>query len=337
MVKGGEAFSHKCSRTTSIKICNPNFHKEFVTLDHSFLSCSGISLEDGWHPQSTGSKNQKVNLELSTFSSDHNYRRAHSKQVECQSRLGVQECSRFIRLETSSESFSENNQTLRNPSSRSVCLQAVPPTPPIYGMEARSKQFCYRRNAAGLGKNVWFYVPTLQPDRSGDKQGSSGKCGRNDINDTYMADTTLIFSSTRNAYATSIAFTTPPKPITKSSGRKTSSCENQVPKASGLGNYRKGLEIEGILSSAAKLISTSRRPCSIAGYKSAWNKWVSWCCRQQIDPVCALLSGVLNYLSTFFEKGLQYRTINSHRSAISAYYDYEMESLLRNILESVLY
>ena len=26
------------------------------------------------------------------------------------------------------------------------------------------------------------------------------------------------------------------------------------------------------------------------------NKWVSWCCRQQIDPVCAPLSGILNYL-----------------------------------------
>ena len=66
----------------------------------------------------------------------------------------------------------------------------------------------------------------------------------------------------------------------------------------------------------------SRRPGSIAGYKSAWNKWVSWCCQQQTDPVCASLSGILNYLSSLFEKGVQYRTINSHRSAISAYHDY---------------
>ena len=80
--------------------------------------------------------------------------------------------------------------------------------------------------------------------------------------------------------------------------------------------------MEGISSSAAKLISMSRRPGSIAGYESAWNKWVSWCCRQQIDPVCAPLSGILNYLSTLFEKGLQHRTINSHRSAISAYHNY---------------
>ena len=66
----------------------------------------------------------------------------------------------------------------------------------------------------------------------------------------------------------------------------------------------------------------SRRPGSIAANKSAWNKWVSWCCRQQIDPVCWPLSEILNYLSTLFEKVLQYRTINSHRSAISAYHKY---------------
>ena len=34
IVIGGKAFSHKCSRITGIKICSPNFHKEFVTLDH---------------------------------------------------------------------------------------------------------------------------------------------------------------------------------------------------------------------------------------------------------------------------------------------------------------
>ena len=46
------------------------------------------------------------------------------------------------------------------------------------------------------------------------------------------------------------------------------------------------------------------------------NKWVSWCCQQQIDRFCAPWSERLNYLSTLFEKDLQYRTINSHCCAI---------------------
>ena len=67
MVKGGEGYSHKYSRITGIKIYTANFHKEFATLDESCLSgqqsCSGISLEDRWYPQSTAFKNQRVNLE----------------------------------------------------------------------------------------------------------------------------------------------------------------------------------------------------------------------------------------------------------------------------------
>ena len=214
-------------------------------------------------------------MELSTISSDHDYCRVPSKQVECQSRLGVQECNRFIRLETSSESFSENNQTLRNPSSKSICLQEVSPTSPIYGMKARSKQFCNRCSAAGLEQNLWFCIPNHQPDRSSGKQGSSGKYRSNDTSDTHMADTTLVYSPIKNVHTTSIAFTSPPKPIAKSPGKKTYSYENQVPKVSGMENYRKNLEIEGISSSTAKLISMSRRPGSTARYESALNKRVA--------------------------------------------------------------
>ena len=141
-------------------------------------------------------------------------------RLKCQSRLRVQECNRFIRLETSSESFSENNQTLRNPSSKSICLQEVSPTSPIYGMKARSKQFYNRCNAAGLEQNLWFCIPTLQPNRSSDKQGSSGKYRSNDTSDTNMADTTLVYSPIKNVHTTSIAFTSPPKPIANPLGKK---------------------------------------------------------------------------------------------------------------------
>ena len=97
----------------------------------------------------------------------------------------------------------------------------------------------------------------------------------------------------------------PNEPITKSPGRRTYSCKSQVPKVNGAENYRNTLEIEGISSSAANL-----SPCPGDQVQL------------QIDPVSAPLSGILNYLSTLFEKGLQYRTINSHRSAISAYHDH---------------
>ena len=70
------------------------------------------------------------------------------------------------------------------------------------------------------------------------------------------------------------------------------------------------------------LISQSRRPGSITSCKSAWHKWTSWYLRKEIDPFCAPLSKILNYLSILFDEGLLYRTVNAHRSAISAYHNF---------------
>ena len=94
MVKGEEEHFHiNVLELLVLKFAAHTFHKEVVTLDHSCSSgqqsCSGVSLEDGWYPQSTAFKNQQVNLELSAISSDHNYCRIPFKQAECQSTLGV--------------------------------------------------------------------------------------------------------------------------------------------------------------------------------------------------------------------------------------------------------
>ena len=42
---------------------------------------------------------------------------------------------------------------------------------------------------------------------------------------------------------------------------------------------------------------------------------------EKIDLYCAPLSKVLNYISTLFDEGLKYWTVNSYWSAISAYHN----------------
>ena len=150
----------------------------------------------------------------------------------------------------------------------------MPPTYSIYGMEARSKRFCNRCNAAGLKQNICFCILTFKLDRSGDKQSCLGS---NDISDNSMADTTLVYSANRNVDTATIDLTSPTEPITKSPARKTLSRKNDVRKVSDVENYRKTLEIEGISSNAPKLISMLRIRSSIAGYESVWTKRFRWC------------------------------------------------------------
>ena len=55
-------------------------------------------------------------------------------------------------------------------------------------------------------------------------------------------------------------------------------------------------------------------------HQSAWRKWASWCCERDVNPFTSNLIEILNFLVFLYEKGYEYSSINSHRSAISAYH-----------------
>ena len=52
-------------------------------------------------------------------------------------------------------------------------------------------------------------------------------------------------------------------------------------------------------------------------YQSAWKQFFSWCSQRSCDPFSCSLNIISDYLVDLFYKGLEYRTINSHRSEIS--------------------
>ena len=78
--------------------------------------------------------------------------------------------------------------------------------------------------------------------------------------------------------------------------------------------------MEMISSNAAKLSSHSRGKSSTTNYESNWGQWTSRCYERQVNPFQAPVNFIINFLSEKFDKGLQYRTLNCLRSAISAYH-----------------
>ena len=149
-------------------------------------------------------------------------------------------------------------------------------------MEIRSKQHSNRCNTTVLEQNVSTRFPAFQPGNLNSEKGRSGKGRINDNSYTNMANTTLVSSSVRDVNAMPTAVDTIPRSTAKSSRKQTPFSSKQETNASGLECYRKSLEMEGISSNAAKLISQSRRPCSIASYKLTWNKWTSWSVREKM-------------------------------------------------------
>ena len=70
-------------------------------------------------------------------------------------------------------------------------------------------------------------------------------------------------------------------------------------------------------SRVSEIVMSSWRSGTQAQYGSAWAKWSSWCVQWQEDSISCNLNRFLEFLAKLFDAGLQYRTINVHRSAIS--------------------
>ena len=82
---------------------------------------------------------------------------------------------------------------------------------------------------------------------------------------------------------------------------------------------------DGISEKAAKLITNTKRASTKARYESVWKRWVTWCAERQIDPFRSFVKFVTNLLADLFETGLEHRTLNSYRSAISAFITMETQ------------
>ena len=78
---------------------------------------------------------------------------------------------------------------------------------------------------------------------------------------------------------------------------------------------------EGISERASNIILSSRREGTSSNYCSSWNKWASWCDKHKFDPFRRTLKWVLYFLAELFQQGYQYRSVFSHRPAISPFHE----------------
>ena len=81
--------------------------------------------------------------------------------------------------------------------------------------------------------------------------------------------------------------------------------------------FKKSLEDKVL---AATLIPNLRRSGLISDYQSAWQKWSNWCCEREVNPFTGNIIEILSFLAFLYEKGYEYSSINSDRSAIFAYH-----------------
>ena len=130
-----------------------------------------------------------------------------------------------------------------------------------------------------------------------------------------MADTTLVPQASTIINSQSKHHISYPKSTAKCTNGASSISGKQNIKVCGLESFRESLIDSGLSESTTSLISSARRPSLNLNYDSSWGKWVSWCSRKEINPG-------LDFLAELCDSGYKHRSINSYKSAISAYHCY---------------
>ena len=97
----------------------------------------------------------------------------------------------------------------------------------------------------------------------------------------------------------------------------TSSISEQEVSSSRLAFVRRSFKDQNFSERVCKILQALWNPGTEKQYQSAWKQFFSWCSQRSCDPFSCSLNIILDYLVDLFYKGLEYRTINSHRSAIS--------------------
>ena len=172
----------------------------------------------------------------------------------------------------------------------------------------------------GTGSTVLLSFYSIQLDKLRSKEDPSRKNRSSNHSDNHMGNSALISTTSKNVCAATISSASDKKLVNKSTGQKSSSSRNRVTEISGVEGFQQSLQMQEILSNAAKLISHSRRKSSTTNCKSTWGQWSGWCNERQVNLFQAPANYIINFLSENFDKGLQYRTLNCLRSAISAYH-----------------
>ena len=88
-----------------------------------------------------------------------------------------------------------------------------------------------------------------------------------------------------------------------------------------MAHIRRSLASRGVSTQATNLLLSSWRDKTNSNYNSLFAKWTCWCEQRDRDPISGPVEDVVNFLAELYDKGYQYRSLNSYRSAISSIHE----------------
>ena len=197
---------------------------------------------------------------------------------------------------------------------RSVCLSPLDSTSTILQWETRPSVGGSGCVFPGLKQREGIYIPSLCSSRPLPQTVTRPECVAPYSSGTGLAVTAMVPSTSRVLCSTSDSVPSLPRPANTTRGSPPLAESS----TSRLVAIRQSYSEAGISQPAQTLLVAAWRDETSKAYVSAWRRWASWCRERKLNAVQASVESILEFLSSEFNLGRAYRTLNVHRSAISS-------------------
>jgi site-specific recombinase XerD len=221
------------------------------------------------------------------------------------------------RLEVTPTFFQGNSTYVGASSSGSVRVNVEHAASPILLLVKRPQSFGSGRFSARLEGNQWLRKSPIWLNRKGSAQSQDRK-RKVVFGSSYMDNGFLVPRSGFNVDGSALDPAQCSRRVFTRSSRKSKAGSKSKMESScveGVGSF---LRTGGFSTSASNFVTSAWRRSTRDRYDSHWRTWLGYCRRRRLNPITASIPEICNFLAKLFEKGFDYGTVASYRSALSS-------------------
>ena len=242
--------------------------------------------------------------------------RASSRQEESSGRQRVQDSTVICRVDASPPGICSDHAVVWSMRGGSICKPFESPVANLCKLASRSLCDEYRCLQTELVKFSRLCFPTILSNWTMSTESITGRVSIG-VDNPSMASSALVPSTIADSGGTAVASSTVPKPTDRPVPTESSPCDSGQAGVSRLESIRVQHKTVGVSDEASTLITAGWSKGTNRTYQSAWKKWCGWCDQQKVDPISCDVKFLVNFLAELFKQGLQHRSINTVRSAVS--------------------
>ena len=320
LVTPGAVPSYQLLGASGRGLCNEDLHEEAdqctCAPEDGQSVCSLLHQQDGGNllPMPNGAGLPAMGVVFAER--NNNFSGVPARPRELCGRYGVPIDSDSSRVETSPRGVQLTPEGVGTVSNRPVCHTAEPSVTQICQLETKPVRCGNGRIPTQLERSTGVCLSSLCSHRQVCAEDTRG-AEYSGVGDPPLASATLVSSSLGSGGRPPVESSQERGPPAGPPRQVTPAGKPGEASVSRLESVKEQLSAAGVSQQASDLLVAGWSQGTNATYESAWKRWLCWCSSRQVDPLSCGIHPFLDFIGSLFTEGLQFRSINAIRSAVS--------------------